>query len=553
MARLEVDGGTNNGLVYEIEHDFVVLGRHQDCQFREAFVRIGGVSRRHLRISRDGENEYFVEDLGSRNGTMLNGVALRESERLYDGDVLTVCGVTLRFVGGAKRTTAATVLNEAGEESFIRASIPVSDRSSARLDDTGDANRRFKALVRLLGNTGNSLAVEEILNELLSGLFDVFSAADHGFVALTESTDGPVVPHAVLNRHDSSEQTIRMSQTIVDRALSSKEAILSLNATSDPRFDSTHSIVEHNMRTLMCAPLVGRDGNTLGVVQLETVDGLGGFNQDDLELLASVAPHAATALDYARIHTEAVQQQVLQRDLEFARQIQRNFLPQSEPELPGYRFFSHYQAAHEVGGDYFDYIQLADNRLCVIVADVAGKGISAGLLMSKFAGEFKYLLTRNDSLAAAVTHMNEALFADAAMSRFITLAAAVIDANTHQLTLVNAGHADPFLRHHDQRVEELEWEDKGTPIGMFPNQVYDETHIPLAPGDSLIMFTDGLSEAMRPDQSLYGTARIRERVASAPPDAAGLGKHLVAGVSEFVGDHRQSDDLCILCVRRDAT
>ena len=159
--------------------------------------------------------------------------------------------------------------------------------------------------------------------------------------------------------------------------MASKEAILSADAATDARFDMAESIVDFHIRSMMCAPLVDRDGQSLGVIQIDTLDPRNRFQQDDLDVLVSVACQAAFAVENAQLHEAAMRDQALRRELAMAHEVQRGFLPSAAPRIPEYEFFEFYEPANQLGGDYYDYIELPGGRLAVVVADVSGKGISA--------------------------------------------------------------------------------------------------------------------------------------------------------------------------------
>jgi sigma-B regulation protein RsbU (phosphoserine phosphatase) len=561
MAVMVVKQGANAGSEFPVEGDRFVLGRERDCQLHEPFTGVGGVSRHHACIV-FSEGRYFVEDMGSRNGTFHNGQRLSGRVELAHGDRLSIAGTTLEFLTSAVSTDeppsqlqqapgAKSVAIDRHTEPIIDSAIPMPDRTSIASKVEDNAARKLTALVALLGKMGQSLDVDQIFDQFLEGLFAVFPGADHGVVAIRDLATGSIVPQAVRHRtYASSETAIHLSQTIVDRVLDAGEAILSANALTDERFSGSRSLANFDIHSLMCVPLIDRSGNCMGILQLDATGEDDRFNRQDLEVLASITPHAVTAMEYARLHEEELRQQSLRSDLEFARQIQRNFLPSRQPQIAGYDFFSYYEAAYHVGGDYYDYIDLAEGRLGIVVADVAGKGVSAALLMSKFAGELKYLLTREDSLGMAVTRMNNTLCADESMTRFITVAIAILDPKTGQVTLANAGHTDPLLRLADGSVKEVSDDEKGAPLGLFLGQEYEATRFTLGPGETLLMYTDGLSEATAADASLYGVDRIRQEMISGPGDVDELGSQIIRSAQAFVGQYPQSDDMCVICIQR---
>ena len=170
------------------------------------------------------------------------------------------------------------------------------------------------------------------------------------------------------------------------------QAVLSEDAANDRNIPLSQSVVDFRIRSVMCAPLLIADGQGFGVIQLDTQDRNAKFTEDDLKLLVGVTNQASIAMENAKLHQDLVDQERAKRDLELAHQVQFSFLPKYLPALPGYEFFAHYEPALAVGGDYYDFIPLAGQRLAIMVGDVAGKGVPAALLMAKLSGDARYCL-----------------------------------------------------------------------------------------------------------------------------------------------------------------
>jgi serine phosphatase RsbU (regulator of sigma subunit) len=360
-----------------------------------------------------------------------------------------------------------------------------------------------------------------------------------------------LVPRAVKHRRDDSDDTIRISRTIVNQVMNSKEAVLSADAASDARFDTSQSIADLRIRSMMCAPLVDSDGNSLGVIQIDTKDSRLRFQKDDLDLLASIASQAAIAVDNAQLHETSMRQQATERDLELAHKVQRGLLPAAPPMLSGYHFFDFYEPANQVGGDYYDYVELPNQRLAVVLGDVSGKGVSAALLMAKLSGEVRYCLASEPTPADAVSRINASFSRSGWQDRFVTFILAVLDARTSELTLVNAGHMAPLLRHSQGGVvEEIGDDLAGLPLGVDPDYQYEQYSCAIAPGDFLALFTDGISEAMNLDNELYGLERLRKLLSQPSASVDALGRDILDDVKRFVGGRPQSDDMCLACFGR---
>jgi serine phosphatase RsbU (regulator of sigma subunit) len=332
--------------------------------------------------------------------------------------------------------------------------------------------------------------------------------------------------------------------------MASKEAILSADAASDMRFETSQSIADLRIRSVMCAPLIDSEGKSLGVLQVDTVDQRHRFQQDDLDVLASIAAQASIAVDNAQLHEQALKQNALNRDLEIAHKVQRGLLPAQPPNVSGYHFFDFYEPAYQVGGDYYDYIELSGGRIAVVLGDVSGKGVSAALLMAKLSGEIRYSLASERTPAEAMNRMNVTFCRSGWDDRFVTFIIAVLNPLQHEVTIVNAGHMPPLLRRSTGGVESIGAPESGVPLGIDCDFKYTQFTRSLAPGDFLTMFTDGISEAMNPAGDLYGLARLREQVGADTANVVDLGRHILDDVRKYVSGRSQSDDMCLACFGR---
>jgi serine phosphatase RsbU (regulator of sigma subunit) len=229
--------------------------------------------------------------------------------------------------------------------------------------------------------------------------------------------------------------------------------------------------------------------------------------------------------------------------------IQRSLLPRQRPELVGYEFFDYYRPVDLVSGEYFDYVTRSDGRLAVVVADFCGMGTGVSLLMAFLAGAAKLCLAAGGAPAAGSRVLND-LFCRHVDGHFVTLIMIVLDHHRHEATIVNAGHPAPLWRHADGTVEEPGKEQCGLPLGIMHDIDYHEVTIPVAPGDMLLLYTDGISEGMNPAWQMFSVERLRNRLGVAQGDAVTAGNEIVAEVIQHMGSARQNDDMCLLCLRR---
>jgi serine phosphatase RsbU (regulator of sigma subunit) len=359
------------------------------------------------------------------------------------------------------------------------------------------------------------------------------------------------VPVETKARRGDDSQEMRISRTIVHKAMQEKTAILSADAATDSRFNMAQSITDFQIRSLICAPMIDGDGNSLGVIQIDTRDQHSRFTDLDLQVLAGVANQAAIAIDNASMHEAAIKQRALTRDLEVAREMQRALLPAESPNVPGYHFFQHYESALQVRGDYYDYVSLPDGRVAAVVGDVAGKGVSAAILMAKLSSDVRFWLAREEDPAKALGFINAAFSRHGWEDRFVTMIVAVLDPDENRVTLVNAGHMPPLLRNAQGKVKEIGGDEAGLPIGVLDDAEFEAFRYEMAPGDFLTMFTDGFSEAMNRNRDLFGLERLAEIAGNTSVASDSLGPYILEEVRKFAGDYPQSDDMCLVCFGRE--
>jgi serine phosphatase RsbU (regulator of sigma subunit) len=457
MAMLVRTQGSQQGKwVYTLGHR-CMLGRTPECDISDVFSGNTTASRLHAVLELVG-GRYIVEDTGSRNGTYVNGQRVTGRTQLCNGDHLSIAGVEFRFseeddaVGRASSAQSGDLsriaYDEAAESPSVLSSLEIAapEAGSAL---TSFSAERLQALIAMLKRLGRTLDIDATLNELLTGLFAIFSQAQHGFVAFLAPGQEDVIPRATHFRVEEEGQRVRLSRQLVRQVLARREAILWSDQGSAATAYRTLSDLQ--VRSVLCAPLLDGDGNAFGVVQIDTDQPLRAFTSEDLEVMVGAVSQAAMAVRFARLHEDSLRHQAMQRDLELARRVQLGLLPESYPDYRGFEFFAYYRSAYDVGGDYYDFIELPGERIALVVADAAGKGVSAALMMAKVSGELKYHLSC-ESPGTALARMNDSL-CSSATNRFVTLLAAILDRRSATLTIVNAGHPAPLRRRPNGTVE----------------------------------------------------------------------------------------------------
>jgi phosphoserine phosphatase RsbU/P len=250
--------------------------------------------------------------------------------------------------------------------------------------------------------------------------------------------------------------------------------------------------------------------------------------------------------EYSR-HLELARER-LKLDLELAREVQRGFLPLRLLEVPGYEFFAHYESAYEIGGDYYDFMLLPHGRVAILLGDVAGKGVVAALLMVKLSANAKFCMLTEPDPATAITKLNSLMIHSGIADRFVTLVAAVLDPACHTVTLVNAGHPSPLIYHRATRTvgEAMSNEVAGLPLGVLDGFEYASCGIELEPGDSILAFTDGVTEATDARDVQLQTKGLYAAVQGQDYSTRELGEQVVKVVKQFANGRSQQDDIALV-------
>lgn len=564
MATLLLLKGSNPGQRFEIRSERTVIGRHPEC---DIVVDAGAVSRQHARINQSN-GAFFLEDLKSRNGTYLNGRQITEPTQLSEKDRIKICDLLFTFhledpdqiSIGVDQAGVATPLDlvvsdeDSGlsSSSTIMSTLDVASSAKLRLEVKPEA--KLRAVLEISQNLSNTLALDDVLPKILESLFKIFPQADRGFILLKDEKTNRLVPKAIRHRReDPRDDSIAISRTIVNKAMDEGKAILSADAASDSRFDMSQSIADFHIRSMICAPLMSSSGNALGIIHIDTESSGSKFQQEDLDVLVSAAMQAAQAVENANLHEHLAAEQRLLRELEFAKEVQGGFLPKEPPQIPNFAFFDYYKAARQIGGDYYAYIPLPENHLAVAVGDVAGKGVPAALLMARLSAEVPFCLAAEPTPADAINRLNKVLTGPGTENRFITFVLAVINLATNTMMVVNAGHVSPMLRRlGTAEIKDLGYDTAGVPLGVAPEIPYKQVDFDLQPGDLIVLSTDGVTEAMNPDNELYGAERLRQKIVAGPDDIDALGREILEDVRNFAGDRIQHDDITLVCFGRTA-
>jgi sigma-B regulation protein RsbU (phosphoserine phosphatase) len=559
MAYLQVLKGANAQQSIALEKDRTLLGRNATCDIVFP-ANDFAVSREHACIVRT-DGKFFVEDLGSRNGTFLNNQQITARVPLADSDQIRICDFLYSFhqTLPPQPPPIPDDLFDGEPEELSGVEASVSNSSQVFLDQP---NEKLRALIDISNNLSKTLELDPLLPKIVDSLFQLFKQADRGFIILREQvtekdkTIDRLIPKVIKTRRTQDETSASYSRAIVRECLKTVQAFLSDDASQDKRFNMSQSIADFRIRSVMCAPLwTQEDNKAFGVIQVDTQDRTKRFTQEDLNLLMAVANQASTALENARMHENLLARDRLERDLALAQEVQLSFLPTKTPVVPGYEFFRHYEPAQEVGGDYYGFIPLANQQKgwAILLGDVAGKGVPAALLMAKLSSDARFCLLSEPDAGKAISALNELLYQNTSqMDRFVTLAGAVLDPVQHKVIFVNAGHPTPLVyRRATGKLEDATQRDViNLPLGVAEGIVYGSRQLELDPGDAVLMFSDGVTEAMdkNNNQLQFQAFHAALKEGGLPPQA--LGDRIVKLVRQHAAGRSQHDDITLVCFGR---
>jgi serine phosphatase RsbU (regulator of sigma subunit) len=555
MAYLQLLKGGKPGRV-ELTGDRVLMGRSPECGL---VLDTGAVSRHHAQVVRHNET-YLIEDLKSRNGTYVNGNRITEPTPLVDNARIKICEYLFTYhsdvVKPPSKPAIDLVMTEGkGDSATVMSTLDASTSNGlSGIIVEVRPEVKLRAMLEISRNLGTVLRVEEVLPKILDSLFKIFPQADRGFILLKDEEKKTLVPKAIKNRREQGDDSLKISRTIVKQVMENGQAMLLADASSDSQFNMSQSISDFRIRSIMCVPLTNQAEKPMGIIQVYTEDRRHQFTQEDLDLLLSVASTAAMAVKNAQMHEEILAKARIERELQFAAEVQRGFLPADWPNVPGYGFYAYYEAAYSVGGDYYGFIDLPENRLAISLGDVSGKGMPAAMLMARLSSDIRFSAITAPDPASAVRSVNRSLSEAGLNDKFVTLLYMVLDTGKHVLSIVNAGHMPVMLRKRNGEIVEIGEEKAGLPLNVAPDPDYEYEMISceLEPGTTALVYTDGVSEAMNPAGDLFGFERLRDAFQGAPADPTQAGEAVIREVRNFAAGRHQSDDITLICFGRNA-
>ena len=491
----------------------------------------------------------YIEDRGQRRGLFVNGEKV-ESRALDDGDSITF-GLEDSYEIVFRSGTSS------GEESLPNLLTRIEHITSS--EPVGGGLRKLNLLLEATTLLHSQLPLDSVLGTMLDHAVSV-TDADRGILLEADATGALKVR---LARRTGGlrlpPESLTPSQTAIQLALRQHSPVVTEDIErAEMDLQSAQSIIAQRLRAVVVIPLfsvhrpsspdsgsIPAFGHSLGVLYLDSRRPAA-FSKLDRQILDALAADAASILDNARLVVRERERQRMEEQINIARDIQQALLPRNFPDHPHLAVAGCNYPCLSVGGDYFDVFPLDNNRTAFLIADVSGKGLGAALLTTMLQGALSAMTMGTDP-ARVFTHVNRFLCDHAEVGRYATMFFGILDDDGH-LEFINAGHPSPFLLRHG--VAQEPFSEGSYPVGLVPEAEYAVARLKLEPGDTIVLFSDGVTEAMDPDEELFGVPRLREVLTGqtqCPLDQ--LQKCVLEAVENFARGASQADDLTLLIVR----
>ena len=498
-------------------------------------------------------NRFYIEDRGQRRGLFVNGEKV-ESRELQDGDAITfgLDDSYEMFFRSASTSSETSIPNLLTRIEHITSSEP-----------TGGGLFKLKRLLEATSLLHSQLPLDVVLGHMLDHAISV-TDADRGL--LLEADAAGALKVKLARRSGGVRlppESLTPSQTAIQLALKQQSPVITEDlAQADMDLQAAQSIVAQRLRAVVVIPLYAmsrantqesmlniKHGEFLGILYLDSRRPAA-FSKLDRQILDALAGDAASILDNSRLVERERERQRLEQEINIARDIQQALLPRNFPDNPNFAVTGINFPCLSVGGDYFDVFPLSDGRTAFLIADVSGKGLGAALLTTMLQGALSGMTLGTDP-ARVFNHVNRFLCDHSEVGRYATMFFGILDQDGH-LEFINAGHPSPFLIR--RGVAEEAFTEGSYPVGLVPEAEYTAACLKLEPGDTLVLFSDGVTEAMDPDEQFFGVQRLKQILTGQTEcPLEQLQKCVLEAVENFTRGARQADDLTLLIVRYRAT
>ena len=542
MPALEIAAPDGGRRVLTLEKQRVTIGRARE---NDLFLPDRWLSRHHAEI-RHSDDGYWVFDMGSKNGTLVNRIPVRESQRLRSGDIITLGEHSITFSDGDSAPLEPDT-EPMGTQIFSARELSKEVRTPA-----GDAETlaRQNRVLRVLSDAASALLVHRPIHETFERVIDLLFeavAAERAAVLMASPSGEPEIK---ASRVRSGPPIKRVSRSIARRVLTDRVALLLPNVMEDVGLRGQESILSTGIRSAICAPLwlAGTENDTvIGLVYLDTRLGTASFDEEDLRVVTALANLAAAKIENSRLLEESLEKRRLEEDIRTAAEIQGRLLPTCAPNVEGYALVGSTEPCRTVGGDYYDF-EIEDGNLLLALGDVSGKGIGAALLMAVLRAAVRGHWAESD-LSESMCRINRTLCQNVPPNKYVTFFLARLDPKTGDLRYVNAGHNPPLLVRAGGGIETLD--EGGMVLGLFDSVPYADGVVQMKPGDVLLVYSDGVTESFSEDGDEFGEKRLQDLlIAHCGETPSSIHECVLDAVDAFMDNGKATDDRTLIVLKR---
>lgn len=398
-------------------------------------------------------------------------------------------------------------------------------------------------LARAIGTARTS---QDIMNTIIRRSLKAIGA-EQGVITLIDKNEDDPMKTLVRDMSSSSErQPFHLNQNLLGWMQINKTNLIVNDPHNDDRFRGVKW--DSSIHSLVCVPMIVRS-ELMGILTVYNKKRGLGFSEEDQRLLSIISAQSAQIVENARLYEEEEALFRVQEEIKLASQIQNGLLPKQFPEIPGYDIAGKSVPAQQIGGDYFDFIQIVDSRLAVCLGDVSGKGLPAAMLMSNLQATVRSQAYLDATAKDCTQRSNKLLFHNTDLGKFVTFFYGILDSEHHNLCFSNAGHDNPFLIKKDN--EHIRLKTGGIVLGFVEDVSFEQESISFEKGDILVVYSDGITEAMNENEEEFGEDRLVEVVtANRENSAIGIIENVMNEANRHAGSMPQMDDMTIVVIKR---
>ncbi|MFC2157609.1 SpoIIE family protein phosphatase [Acidobacteriota bacterium] len=506
------------------------------------------------------DGAFIVRDNGSKNGTFLNGQKILSETELKKGDEILIGSTRIFYDKELSTDVEVTDLPAAAqsintimqlEEVFKKPDVMTTVRAAEVPIDLEQLKAEHRSF-SVISQVSRSLVLHMPLAELLEHIMELINdnlPMDRGILMLKEGNPVQLIPRVVKVKSESlRSQKILVSQSIISMAEDKLSSILISDVQADPLLKSQESIIKLNIHSAMCVPL-WNNKEIIGIIYADRISIPEKFNKDDLRLLTLLSNMAAVKIENSKLVIQALEKEKMEKELELAAQIQKDFLPGEHPQCDNFEIAGANLPCYSVGGDYYDFLAIDVDRLGFVVADVSGKGVSASLLMASLRAALHSEIGPQYDMKRMAEKLNSFVHKSSASNHFITFFFSELDRKTGDFLYLNAGHNPPMI--FDKKGKTKRLDPSGFSLGMFPDVDYEVKKVTMEPGDVAILFTDGITESRNTGGEDFTEDRLlRISKKNVKLSAQKLLEKIYEDVEKFSEGTAQMDDMTLVIIKR---